>query len=105
MDPRTQTSTTLELDALDLPDPAGLTDNQRCGRHCCWCPTPTPLTVETAVDLGERRHPMHWFPRCCPTCIRAQARTHGGMCEVCVEEPGACETAAALKQLVREHSR
>ncbi len=102
MDPRTQTST-LVLDTLDLPDPARLTVDQVRGGHCCWCDT--VLTAETAVDLGERRQPIHWFPRCCPTCIRAQARTHGGMCEVCVEQPGACETAAALKQLVREHSR
>jgi hypothetical protein len=27
------------------------------------------------------------------------------MCETCVETPGACETAAALRQLVREHAR
>jgi hypothetical protein len=102
MHSRTQTGT-LVLDTLDLPDPAGLTEDQRCGRHCLWCPT--PLTVETAVDLGERRTPLHWFPRCCPPCIQERARTHGGMCEVCVETPAACQTAAALRQLVREHSR
>lgn len=99
----TRPGVSLRVEVLDLPDPARLTDDQRCGRQCLWCPA--SLTVETAVDLGERRHPEHWFPRCCPTCIRERARTHGSMCEVCVETPGACETAAALKQLVREHSR
>lgn len=99
----TSTGVSLRANTLDLPNPARLTEDQRCGRRCCWCPT--RLTAETAVDLGERREPMHWFPRCCPACIRAQARTHGGMCEVCVEQPAACETAAALRQLVREHSR
>lgn len=103
MEPRTQTSTTLELDALALPDPARLTEDQRCGRHCLWCPA--SLTVETAVDLGERRHPMHWFPRCCPSCIQAADRTHAGMCELCAINAADCETAAALRQLVREHTR
>lgn len=102
MHPRTQTSTRV-LDTLDLPNPARLTPDQVRGGDCCWCEA--VLTAETAVDLGERREPEHWFPRCCPTCIRAEARTHGGMCETCVEQPGACETAAALSQLVREHSR
>lgn len=102
MHPRTQTSA-LALDTLDLPDPAGLTEDQLCGRQCCWCPA--PLTIETAVDLGQRREPVAWFPRCCPSCIQAADRTHVGMCETCVERPGACETAAALRQLVREHNR
>lgn len=104
MHPRTQTSTILDLiDALALPDPVRITEDQRCGRHCCWCAG--PLTVETAVDLGERRYPVHWFPRCCAPCIRAASNSHVGMCETCVETPGACETAAALRHLVREHSR
>lgn len=102
MEPRTQTST-LVLDTLDLPNPARLDDAQVRGGHCCWCDS--VLTAETAVDLGERREPMHWFPRCCPACIRSQARNHVSMCETCVETPGDCETAAALRHLVREHSR
>jgi hypothetical protein len=100
MHPRTQA---LELDTLALPNPVKLNTDQVRGGHCCWCDM--VLTAETAVDLGERRHPVHWFPRCCPTCIRSQARNHVSMCETCVEQPGACETAAALRQLVREHSR
>jgi hypothetical protein len=100
---RTSESTAAELDALALPDPARLEEDQRCGRQCLWCPT--LLTVENAVDLGERREPEHWFPRCCTTCIRAADRAHNGMCETCVETPGACETAAALRHLVREHAR
>ncbi|MBP5883189.1 hypothetical protein QBA57_28510 [Streptomyces scabiei] len=100
MTPRTPT---LELDTLALPDPAKLGSDQARGGHCCWCDT--ALTAESAVDLGERREPMHWFPRCCPACIRSQARNHVSMCETCVERPGACVTAAALRQLVREHSR
>jgi hypothetical protein len=88
---------------MDLPDPAKLTEPQRRGSDCLWCRV--PLTAVTAVDLGERRHPLHWFPRCCPACIRSQDRHHVSRCETCVEEPGACETAAALRQLVREHSR
>lgn len=100
---RTRGPSALEADALALPDPAKLNADQVRGGHCCWCNT--PLTAVTAVDLGERRHPMHWFPRCCTTCIRATDRSHVGMCETCVEEPGACETAAALRQLVREYAR
>lgn len=99
--PRQQTKAAVVL--MDLPDPAKLTEAQRRGSDCLWCRA--ALTVETAVDLGERRHPTHWFPRCCPTCIRDQDRHHVNRCETCVEEPGACHTAAALKQLVREHSR
>jgi hypothetical protein len=93
----------LRANTLDLPNPARLNADQVRGGHCCWCNT--ALTAETAVDLGERRHPTHWFPRCCPTCIRAADHAHVGMCEICVETPGACQTAATLKQLVREHSR
>lgn len=93
----------LRANALDLPSPARLTEDQRCGRRCCWCTA--KLTVETAVDLGERIEPFHWFPRCCVTCIQAAAYDHVSRCETCVEQPGACETAAALSQLVREHSR
>jgi hypothetical protein len=103
--PASRTSGPAVADTLDLPDPAKLNADQVRGGHCLWCPTPAPLTVETAVDLGERIEPFHWFPRCCVTCIRAQARNHVSMCEVCVEQPAACETAAALKRLVREHSR
>lgn len=99
----TSLGASLRADTLDLPNPARLTEDQRCGRRCCWCER--ALTVETAVDLGRRREPTAWFPRCCPACIRAEARTHVSMCEMCVETPGACETAAALRQLVREHSR
>jgi hypothetical protein len=102
MHPRTQTST-LVLDTLDLPNPAHLTPDQVRGGHCCWCRT--VLTAETAVDLGERREPEHWFPRCCPTCIQAADRTHAGMCELCAINAADCKTAAALRQLVREHTR
>lgn len=102
MHPRTQTSI-LVLDTLDLPDPARLTADQVRGGHCCWCRV--ALTAETAVDLGERRHPLHWFPRCCPTCIRAADRSHAGICEQCAINAADCETAAALRQLVRQHSR
>lgn len=98
----TSLGASLRVEVLDLPDPAGLTEDQRCGRCCCWCAA--RLTVETAVDLGERKEPTHWFPRCCPSCIRAADRSHVGMCETCVETPGDCETAAALRQLVREHT-
>lgn len=99
----TSLGASLRVEVLDLPDPARLTEDQRCGRRCCWCVG--RLTAETAVDLGERREPIHWFPRCCPTCIQAASRTHVSMCETCVEKPGDCETAAALRQLVREYSR
>ena len=99
----TSTGVSLRIEALDLPNPARLTEDQRCGRDCCWCAV--RLTALTAVDLGERRAPLHWFPRCCPACIRAASRSHVAMCETCVETPAACETAAALRQLVREHSR
>ncbi|MDX2837959.1 hypothetical protein PV377_02895 [Streptomyces ipomoeae] len=88
-------------DALALPDPAKLTADQVRGGHCCWCDT--PLTAETAVDLGERRHPMHWFPRCCRPCIHATNRTHPGMCEQCAINAADCPTAHALRHLAQEY--
>ncbi|MBP5870817.1 hypothetical protein [Streptomyces scabiei] len=99
----TSPGVSLRANALDLPNPARLTADQVRGGDCCWCGN--VLTAVTAVDLGERRHPVHWFPRCCVTCIRSAAYDHVSRCETCVEQPAACETAAALSQLVREHNR
>ncbi|MEU9338058.1 hypothetical protein AB0D49_33685 [Streptomyces sp. NPDC048290] len=54
------------LDLLALPLLECLTDAQTRGAVCVWDPTEDPLTVETAIDLGERQHnDSHWFPRAC----------------------------------------
>jgi hypothetical protein len=100
---------TIDAPLLGLPEPGDLSAAQLCGEICIW--GGESLSAATAVDLGPRTtvlpggQRIQWFPRCCVSCIQAADRSHNGMCETCVETPGACETAAALRQLVREHAR
>jgi hypothetical protein len=97
---------------LSVPGLTGLTEPQVRGASCIWCPT--PLTAETAIDLGERRHRRldgHYstFPRGCRPCTLAAAiralADHAPLCEQCVDSPAGCGTAVALRRLMRECRR
>jgi hypothetical protein len=105
----TSTSSSAEVGALallPLPTVTSLTGLQARGAACVWCPT--LLTIETAVDLGERPGPggVTLFPRGCPDCVRAAAlRTYGvhaDNCEQCVDNPILCDTRRALRRLALE---
>lgn len=100
------------LALLPLPEPEALTEPQLCGRACAWCET--PLSNDTAIDLGERTSNAHgttasWFPRTCRTCmgphVQQTAAHHASMCELCVDNLAACDTARALRRLSLEHTR
>ncbi|MYU21277.1 hypothetical protein GTY84_05400 [Streptomyces sp. SID8352] len=55
-----------------MPDPAGLTEDQRRGAVCVW--GTARLTGESAVDLGEQTSAVgRWYPRAC----RPHAAAHG----------------------------
>jgi hypothetical protein len=94
------------LALLPLPRVSAPSGLQARGAACVWCQT--RLTVETAVDLGERTGPggVTHFPRGCPDCVRAAAlRTYGvhtDNCEQCVDNPLLCETRRALRRLALE---
>lgn len=105
----THTSSSADVGALallPLPRVSALTALQARGAACVWCQT--RLTIETAVDLGERPAPggVTLFPRGCPDCVRAAAlRTYGvhaGTCEQCVDDPTLCDTRRALRRLALE---
>jgi hypothetical protein len=88
---------------------SALTALQVRGAACVWCAT--TLTIETAVDLGERRGPggVAVFPRGCNSCVRAAAlRTYGvhtDTCEQCVDNPILCDIRRALRRLALEVRR
>jgi hypothetical protein len=94
------------LALLPLPKVSALSALQARGAACVWCQT--QLTIETAVDLGERPEPsgVTLFPRGCPDCVRAAAlRTYGmhaDTCEQCVDNPILCDTRRALRRLALE---
>ncbi|MFI5684664.1 hypothetical protein [Streptomyces sp. NPDC051636] len=104
------------LELLALPPLDGLADEKTRGAACVW--GAEPLSIETAVDLGEQtsllkgstsRVGMRWFPRACRPCVRRQAMTalqeHTGSCEQCVDDFSQCDTGLALVRLVRECRR
>jgi hypothetical protein len=67
------TSNTLEAPPLQLPGPAGLSEQQVRGRACVWCAV--ALSNATAIDLAVREvsahgSPTHWFPRGCRPCAK-----------------------------------
>ena len=88
---------------LDLAD---VSDRQFRGAACAWCGV--ILSPATAVDLGPRRirlldgH-LTTRPRGCRTCavdhVRAARQRHAEGCEQCVDSPGICDTARALRHL------
>jgi hypothetical protein len=85
---------------------APLSDAQVRGAACAWCAV--ILAPATAVDLGPRpirlldRH-VTVRPRGCRVCVAehlpATQRAHAAGCEQCVDAPGVCETARALRHL------
>ncbi|MFI9598974.1 hypothetical protein ACIHCX_03665 [Streptomyces sp. NPDC052043] len=105
------------LDLLQLPTLDAVTGGQRRGADCVWCGDGS-LNAESAVDLGEQRHPLKgstsitgatWFPRACRRCIRERAYpaqlAHLEMCEQCVDDVRECKTGRSLDRLVREGRR
>ncbi|MGQ5606136.1 hypothetical protein [Streptomyces sp. EKS3.2] len=96
------------LTALDLPDPATLTEDQRRGIVCVW--GSDRLDTVTAVDLGVQDEGSRcWFPRACPRHVADRAHRalfdHAAMCEQCVDAAEHCETSRVLYRLVREGRR
>jgi hypothetical protein len=102
------------LEALALPDLAGLDEDRASGRACVW--ERERLTIETAVDLGEQLAPadstsvigQRWFPRSCHEHLAERAYdalfTHSRGCDSCVD-PVKCEVGRGLYRLLREHRR
>lgn len=91
---------------LPLPDLAAMSDPQFRGAACAWCAV--ILAPATAVDLGERRirlldRHLTARPRGCRLCVAEQLpatqQRHVDGCEQCVDAPGVCETARALRHL------
>lgn len=94
------------------PSTKGLSEPQLRGSHCVWCDT--PLTTDTAVDLGERPYRRldvrsSWFPRACPGCAGEKAYSalfaHAPTCEQCVDNATECATGRALNRLVKGGGR
>ena len=104
------------LEVLALPALDELHDDQTRGRACVWCDD--PLTIESAVPLGEHMAPvegttsvsgMRCFPRACHGCVSDRAHrglfAHGSTCSLCRDEETAadCTVGRGLYRLVREH--
>lgn len=94
---------------LELPDPETLSEPQLCGRACVWCGG--ALSNDSAVDLGVQpvdAHGVatHWFPRADKQCVAGRAYAelfvHAPCCTRCVTTAEGCETAVALRRLMRE---
>lgn len=97
------------LALLSLPPLDGLTVRQVRGASCIWCDL--PLTAETAVDLGERRHKRldgHYstFPRGCHRCTGRAAlaalHDHAPDCTVCTDNAAGCDVGAVLLRMIRD---
>lgn len=110
-----ETAGTTTIDALmllELPALDGLTTEQVRGAACIW--RGEPLTTDTAVDLGERRHKRldgrySTFPRGCHRCTHEAAYKaligHTASCEQCIDDSSQCDTGRALLRLMRENRR
>ncbi|MFF0220884.1 hypothetical protein [Streptomyces sp. NPDC004629] len=98
------------LDVLALPALLGLNEDRAAGRVCIWCGQ--PLTIETAVDLGEQKaEDGTCFPRACRTCTANRAHrglfAHAPLCDLCETEATAarCIVGRGLYRLVRDNRR
>ncbi|WP_157852689.1 hypothetical protein RFN58_06735 [Streptomyces iakyrus] len=107
----TRTSSSAEASALallPLPRVASLSGLQARGAACVWCQT--RLTIETAVDLGERPGPsgVTVFPRGCDSCVQRLAarvyRIHIANCRACLRNQP-CPDRRALRSLASEGAR
>ncbi|AVH57900.1 MULTISPECIES: hypothetical protein [Streptomyces] len=112
MTDRTDTAPAWGKAALPLPSVDALSEEQLRGAACVWCKT--PLTAETAVNLGERRvriRSSHTtaFPRGCRRHAGEAAYRalldHAPSCEQCVDNADRCDTNTALRHLIREGRR
>jgi hypothetical protein len=104
----THTSSSADVGALallPLPRVSALTALQARGASCVWCQT--RLTIETAVDLGERPGPagVTVFPRGCASCARGLADRvypiHVANCRAC-RRNAHCADRVALRRLASE---
>ncbi|MDH6700864.1 hypothetical protein ACIQKE_27565 [Streptomyces griseoviridis] len=92
------------LTALALPRFDSLDEQRATGRACVW--TGEPLTIETAVDLGERIGPRgRWYPRASRRAVAERAHRalfwHAPTCLACGDGTRAdCALGAALRHLV-----
>ncbi|WP_086765401.1 hypothetical protein [Streptomyces bobili] len=97
------------LALLDLPDPSGLTADQRRGAVCVW--GPEPLTGESAEGLGEQvdESGERWFPRACKKHTAKHAHgalvAHAAICKQCTDDADACDIHRVLYRLVRQEWR
>lgn len=100
------TQGTVVAGALIPLDLAAVSDPQFRGAACSWCAV--ILSPATAVDLGPRRirlldRYLTARPRGCRVCVAerlpATQQAHVAGCEQCVDGPGVCETARALRHL------
>lgn len=104
----TRTSSSADVGALGLlpiPKTLGLSALQTRGAACVWCQD--RLTIETAVDLGERPGPggVTIFPRGCASCARGVAARvypiHTANCRAC-RRNACCPDRVALRRLASE---
>jgi hypothetical protein len=104
----THTSSSADVGALTLlplPRVSRLSALQARGAACVWCQT--RLTIETAVDLGERPGPsgVTVFPRGCASCARGLAdrlyRVHVANCRACLRNTY-CADRTGLRRLASE---
>ncbi|CAL9352563.1 hypothetical protein SUDANB1_00491 [Streptomyces sp. enrichment culture] len=93
------------LALLPLPRVASLSALQARGAACVWCRA--RLTIETAVDLGERPGPggITVFPRGCASCAQRLAarvyRIHVANCAACLRNQP-CSDRQALRRIASE---
>jgi hypothetical protein len=102
----TRTSTDVGAVALlPLPNVRRLSQLQARGAACVWCED--RLTIETAVDLGDRPGPggVRIFPRGCDSCARASAarvyKAHVANCRACLRNTH-CIDRTGLRRLASE---
>nr|WP_202469824.1 hypothetical protein [Streptomyces sp. SID2888] len=92
---------------LALPELLDLDEDRAAGRTCVW--GGEPLTIETAVELGEQTAPDRWFPRACRTCVAARAHrgllSHGSTCPQCAAPDAQRPVGRGLYRLVRDCRR
>lgn len=102
-------STETPFPPIELPNPAGLAEEQLCGRRCVWCTA--SLNSAVAVDLGERREVSangsvsRWFPRSCRRCgfehVYGALLDHSQSCEQCADDLTRCRVGTGLRMAMR----
>ncbi|MFJ8332889.1 hypothetical protein [Streptomyces sp. NPDC094437] len=109
MSTQTEPCTSSITDALALPALDSLEEDRASGRACVW--NGEPLTIETAVDLGEQTDAAGrvCFLRACRKHAGQVAHRalmeHAPSCEQCVDDAGGCDVGRVLLRLIREGRR